>query len=137
MNKLEIINEIRQLDLIEIYPNATFQTKNKNKDNKMIRIEGKTELFVNPTVSQPPLSLYTNAETKIKPVITAPIITVTSNVQTPRPALINNQIFKKYTEEELTQKGITKIKLQDILRERKLKISGNKDELILRILSNQ
>lgn len=138
MNTLEILNDIRQLTIIEINPKATFQ-KNNNKDNKMIRIEGKTELFVNPSVTQPPINLYTNAETKIQPlIVNRPIQTsIAPIIQTPRTLSENTQIIKKYTSEELHEKKYTKPELQKILKERNLKVSGNKPELIIRILSNQ
>ena len=139
MATLEILNNIRQLKFVEINPNATFQ-KNNNKDNKMIRVGNKTELFINPTISQPPISLYTNAETRVEPVIVSSIIpTLPSmiNIQTPRTSEENMSNSRKYTEEELNEKKMTKPKLQEILKERNLKISGNKPELIIRILSSQ
>ena len=124
---------------MEINQNATFQ-KNNNKDNKMIRMGNKTELFINPTISHPPISLYTNAETRVEPVIVSSIIpTLPSmiNIQTPRTSEENMSNSRKYTEEELNEKKMTKPKLQEILKERNLKISGNKPELIIRILSSQ
>jgi len=136
MNNLGILNYIRQnySTIIEINPNATFQKKSE----KMIRRGGKTELFETET-NKVPVNLQTDAQTRLLPV-EIPASTGNagsrSGVQTPRTNN-NSSNNRVYTYEELTAKGMLKPALQEILFNRGLPKSGNKDVLIQRILDSQ
>lgn len=143
MDTFTIINDIRQNydQLTQVNPNATFQ-KNKKSETKMIRRNGKTDLFETPAFSTP-LNLQTDAQTTLQPIQISQINTTLKNniqksiqtpIQTPR---ITGSNIRNYTYEELTAKGMLKPKLQEILKDRGLKISGNKDQLIERILQSQ
>jgi hypothetical protein len=142
MENLDIINSIRQSNLINTNPNAIFQKKIKTQ-NKMIRVAGKTELFETPT-STGELNLFQNAETRLLPETkietkVSEISTKTkAKVQSPRTQTPQQNTQQKiYTEDELTAKGVTVVILKEILRERGLKMAGKKAELIQRILDAQ
>jgi len=140
MESFSILNNIRQnySSIIKINPNATFQ-KNKKAEVKMIRRDGKTELFETPTFSAP-INLQTNASTILQPSAIVQtsnfVIPIQERIQTPSIPVASTN-FKRYTIAELTAKGVLKPKLQEILKSRGLKVSGNKDQLIERILENQ
>lgn len=136
MENLEIINTIRQSEIPEINPNATFQKKLKT-DNKMIRIAGKTELFETPSFTGQ-VSQFTNAETKLESIPEQKIETVERKTQPQKVPSPKAQPSRRiYTEEELTAKGVKVVDLQEILRDMGLKKSGRKAELIVRILEAQ
>ena len=140
MENLEIINTIRQSEIPEINPNATFQKKLKT-DNKMIKMAGKTELFETPSFTGQ-VSQFTNAETKLAPIPEQKIETVErktqpQKVQSPRSQVVSKPSRRIYTEEELTAKGVKVVDLKEILEDMGLKKSGRKAELIARILEAQ
>lgn len=87
----------------------------------------------NPIVTETPIikpPLLIKTETGVTPV-------VTTNIKT--PVIIQNPISEihKYTESELTAKGMKKENLQAILKQLGGRITGNKDELVQRILQIQ
>jgi hypothetical protein len=138
MESLSLLNDIRQnyTRIIEINPNSTFQ-KNKKIENKMIRRGGKTELFENSNFNVP-INLQTDAQIKLQPIAVVPIVNipVISKIQSPKIPTSTTPM-RSYTYEELTAKGMLKPNLQEILKAKGLKVSGNKDVLIERILQSQ
>ncbi len=138
MESLPTLNYIRQnyQTIIEVNPNATFQKK-KKPETKMIRRNGKTELFETEAYKTP-INLQTEAQTRVLP-IQVPIqnIPIQTRVQTPRTNIAPNVTTRNYTYEDLIAKGMLKPALQEILMARGLPKSGNKDVLIQRILNSQ